>query len=218
MRKNILFLFLSICFAASPALATSTGLNNIPTADVVPEKTLVFQYFTNLSKNSKAEHFTGFKYGLMKNIEVGLDGRIFPEKTSEENLVGQTKMRFIFDKDLAVALGVTNLGDRDKAGKESPFGVLSYNVGFLRLHFGGTTQNDNEGLFAGIDKTVSFLERDFTFRSDIIQTNEQRDTTTSVGFIYDIGHNFLIESWMSFPSESGKEDVLTIKLNYGIKF
>lgn len=218
MRKNILFLFLSICFAASPAFATSTGLNNIPTADVVPEKTLVFQYFSNMAKNSKAEHFTGFKYGLMKNIEVGLDGRIFPEKTSEENLVGQTKMRFVFDKDLAVALGVTNLGDRDKAGKESPFGVLSYNVGFLRLHFGGTTQNDNEGLFAGIDKTVSFLERDFTFRSDIIQANEQRDTITSVGFIYDIGHNFLIESWMSFPSESGIEDVLTIKLNYVIKF
>lgn len=218
MRKNILILFLAICFAASPVMATSTGLNNIPTADVVPEKVLVFQYFSNMAENTKAEYFTGFKYGPFKNIEIGLDGKIFPEKSSEENLVGQAKMRFEFSKDLAVALGITNLGDRDKAGKEYPFGVLSYDANLFRVHFGGTTQNDNEGFFAGIDKTVSLFERDFTFRSDIIQANDQRDTTTSVGFIYDIGHDFLIESWMSFPSESGKEDVLTIKLNYVIKF
>ena len=218
MQKKLQFMVLTMCLAVSPVIATSTGLNNIPTADVVPEKVLVFQYFSNMAENSKAEHFAGFKYGFMKNIEIGLDGRVFPEKSSTENLVGQTKIRFGFDENLSVALGITNLGDRDKAGNESPFGVLSYNTNLFRLHFGGTTQNDNEGFFAGIDKTVSFLERDFTFRSDIIQTNDQRDTTTSVGFIYDIGHNFLIESWMSFPSESGREDVLTIKLNYVIKF
>ena len=218
MRKNIIILLSAICFAASPALASSTGLNNIPTADVVPEKVLVFQYYNNMADESKTEHFTGFKYGPYKNIEIGLDGKIFPEKSSEENLVGQAKIRFEFAKEIAVALGITNLGDRDKAGNEYPFGVLSYDANLFRVHFGGTTQNDNEGFFAGIDKTVSFLERDLTFRSDIIQANDQRDTTTSVGFIYDIGHDFLIESWVSFPSESGKEDVLTIKLNYVIKF
>ena len=89
---------------------------------------------------------------------------------------------------------------------------------FLRVHFGGTSQDDNEGFFAGLDKTFKFLDRDFTLRSDIIQVNNQNDTLTSIGFIYDLGHNFLVESWVSFPSESGKEDVLTVKFNYVIKF
>ena len=75
-----------------------------------------------------------------------------------------------------------------------------------------------KGFFAGIDKTFKFLDRDLTLRSDIIQTDDQRDTTTSAGFIYDLDGNFLLESWMSFPSESGREDFLTIKLNYVIKF
>jgi hypothetical protein len=90
--------------------------------------------------------------------------------------------------------------------------------GFLRVHFGGTGQDNNEGFFGGIDKTFSFLDRDLTLRSDIIQANDQHDTTTSVGFIYNLGNNFLLESWMSLPSESGKEDVFTVKLNYVIKF
>jgi hypothetical protein len=218
MSTKLACFILLCCFITLPALATSTGLNNIPTADVVPKNVLVFQYYSDIGNDKVPTHFAGFKYGLTDNIEVGLDSRFFAEKTSTENLVGQAKIRFEFDEALAIALGVTNLGDRDKAGKESPFGVLSYDFSFFRVHFGGTGQDNNEGFFGGIDKTFSFLKRDFTLRSDIIQANDQRDTTASVGFIYDLGHNLLLESWMSFPSESGKEDILTIKLNYVIKF
>ena len=218
MKKLLISTVLFLSIVTVPGWATSTGLNNIPTADVVPERTLVYQWFSNLENNSKPAHFTGFKYGFMKNVEIGLDGRIFPEKTKEENLVAQAKLRFELSDYLAIAGGITNLGDRARAGKEFPFGVLSRDFGFLRAHFGGTIQNNNEGLFGGIGKTLKFLDRDLTLRSDIIQTNDQHDTTTSAGFIYDLGHNILVESWMSFPTESGKEDVLTIKLNYVIKF
>ncbi len=48
-------------FFTTHVLATSTGLNNIPTADVVPEKVLVFQYFTDLGNDNITDHFTGFK-------------------------------------------------------------------------------------------------------------------------------------------------------------
>jgi hypothetical protein len=130
----------------------------------------------------------------------------------------QGKVRFELSDKLALGLGVTNLGDRDKAGAEFPFAVLSQDMDFLRVHFGGTSQDDNEGFFGGIDKTISFLDRDLMLRSDIIQVNNQNDTITSFGFIYDLGNNFLVESWMSFPSESDKEDFVTIKLNYVIKF
>jgi hypothetical protein len=184
----------------------------------VPERTLVYQWFSNLGNNSKPAHFTGFKYGLMKNVEIGLDGRVFPEKTAEENLVAQGKIALQLCPSLAFAVGVTNLGDRAKAGYEAPFGVLSKDFGFFRAHFGGTTQRNNEGIFAGLDKTFKFLNRDLTLRGDLIQTNDRDDITTSAGFIYDLGRNFLLESWVSFPTESGKEEVATIKLNYVFTF
>lgn len=115
-------------------------------------------------------------------------------------------------------VGVANLGDRDKTGAEFPFVVLSHNLDFIRVHFGGTSQDDNEGLFGGLDKKIRFLSGDLMLRSDIIQVNDQNDTIASFGFIYDLGRDFLIESWASFPTESGKEDTLSIKLNYVIKF
>jgi len=206
------------CLVSGPLWATSTGLNNIPTADVVPEDVLVFQYFGDFGNDNVPDHFVGFKYGPMKNVEIGLDGRIFPEEAEREFVVGQAKLRFELIDDLAGCLGITNLGDRARSGNEFPFVVLSHDFGFLRAHFGGTTQKSNEGFFGGIDKTIKFLERDLMLRGDIIQTNNQRDSTASVGFIYDLGCNFLLESWMSFPTESGREDVVTIKLNYVIKF
>jgi len=96
----------------------------------------------------------------MNNVEIGIDGRIFPENVSEETLVAQGKVRFDLSDSLTVAGGITNLGDRAKAGRESPFGVVSQDFGFLRAHFGGTVQKDNEGFFGGIDKTFKFLDRD----------------------------------------------------------
>ena len=79
MKKLIVYVILLSFFVTVPVWATSTGLNNIPTADVVPENVLVFQYFSELGNDNVPDHFAGFKYGLMKNVEIGLDGRIFHE-------------------------------------------------------------------------------------------------------------------------------------------
>ena len=203
---------------AQTSFATPTGLNNIPTADVVPEKVLVLQAITEAGKNNKPDYFTGFKYGLIKNLEVGLDGRIFPEPALEETLKGQIKYRFAFNEKMAVAFGVANLGDRARLGWEDYYLALSHDFNIIRVHIGGTLQRDNEGGFAGLDKTFSLFERDFTLRTDVIQTNDGHDITNSTGFIYDLGHNVLLESWVSFPTQSGKENVSTIKLNYVMKF
>ena len=218
MRKFSYCILLLSFFITKTVWATSTGLNNIPTADVVPQKTLVLQFISDVGNNNKPDYFTGFKYGLMKNVEIGIDGRIFPEKSLNETFVAQGKIRFELTDSLAVAGGITNLGDRAKAGREYPFAVLSKDFDLFRAHFGGTIQKDNEGVFGGFDKTFKFFERDLTLRSDLIQTNNQNDITASAGFIYDIGHNFLLESWGSFPSQSGKSEFVTIKLNYVIKF
>jgi hypothetical protein len=113
MRKRLVCYILFCVVITSPVLATSTGLNNIPTADVVPKNVLVFQYYSDIGNDKVPAHFAGFKYGLSGNIEVGLDSRFFAEKSSTENIVGQAKVRFEFDEALAIALGITNLGDRD---------------------------------------------------------------------------------------------------------
>ncbi len=218
MKKLIVYVLFFSFFTTAAVWATSTGLNNIPTADVVPKDVLVFQFISDFADNSTPAYMTGFKYGPAKNIEIGLDGNIFPQKGKTETLVAQGKLRFELSDSLAMACGITNLGDRARAGREFPYGVLSQDLGFARVHFGGMTQKNNEGFFGGIDTTLTFLDRDLTLRSDIIQTNDQHDNTASAGFIYDLGKNFLVESWMSFPTQSGKEDVLTIKLNYVIKF
>lgn len=200
------------------ALATPTGLNNIPTSDVVPKKVLVLQGIAEVGNDNKPDYFTGFKYGLLENLEVGLDGRIFPESGLEETLTGQMKYRFELTDLDAVAFGVANLGDRAKTGFEDYYLAYSHNFNWVRLHLGGSLQRDNEGGFVGIDKTVKFLGRDWTWRADFKQSNDAHDTISSIGFIYDLGHNVLMESWVSFPTQEGKEEFTTIKINYVFKF
>ncbi len=218
MKKRILSFLLLTLLVSKYSWATPTGLNNIPTADVVPEEILVLQAFAEIGKDNRPDYFTGFKYGPVKNLEIGLDGKIFPEAALEEYVKAQAKYRFEFWDSTSLTLGIANLGDRARLGWEDYYIVLTQDLGFFRAHIGGTAQRDNEGAFAGLDKTLNFLEKDLTLRTDIIQTNDAHDITASAGFIYDLGHNFLVESWASFPSQSGKEDVFTIKLNYVIKF
>ena len=185
----------------SSALATPSGLNNIPTADVVPQKVFVLQAFMDIGKDNKPEYFTGFKCSPMENLEIGLDGRIFPESTLEETITFQGKYRLKLLDQVGLAIGVSNVGDHAKSGWENPYAVISYDADLFRAHFGGTLQRDNEGFFTGLDKTIAIYQRDLTLRADIIQTNDAHDVTYSAGFIYDLGHNLLIESWISFPVE-----------------
>lgn len=218
MFKYFLALMIVPMFIVQVCWASPTGLNNISTADVVPEKVLVLQAYSEFGEDNKPDHFIGFKYGLIKNLEVGFDGRVFPEADLEEWAKGQIKYRIEFNDKTALSAGIANLGDRARLGWEDYYLVFTHDFGFLRAHLGGTLQRDNEGGFAGLDKTFKIFEKDFTLRTDIIETNDSHDITNSVGFIYDLGHNFLFESWVSFPSQSGKENVTTVKLNYVITF
>lgn len=219
MRKILLLCPLLGLLYTSSAFASATGLNNIPTADVVPEKVLVLQYWGNLARGVGPDHFLGFKYGPFENVEIGLDGRVSSsERDRDEFVAAQGKIRFELADSLAVAVGVANLGDRSRAGPEFPYAVLTRDFGLFRAHLGGTVQKGNEGLFGGIDKTVKLFDRDLILRSDLIQVDRRDDVVASVGFLYDLGHNVLLESWVSFPSASGQEDVLTLKLNFVVRF
>ena len=68
MMRKILYCAIIILFFTGSVWATSTGLNNIPTADVVPENVLVFQFISDVAHNNGPVYTTGFKYGPAKNI------------------------------------------------------------------------------------------------------------------------------------------------------
>ncbi len=219
------------------AWATPSGLNNIPTTDIVPTKTLVVQSWTNLTNNGHPEQFLGFKTGLFKNLEVGVDWKV--HGVAHGHAEFQAKYAFDLYKDVwKGVVGVANLTDnRQHNGYFFPYVATSVDVKWFRLHFGYAPQPHNEAFFAGIDRTFPFLNRNLQLKADAIHYDDKEDVLFSVGFLYDlnpleegpapscpllkvvsdIAKNIVIEGWVSLPS-GGETEVFTLKMNYVIKF
>ena len=205
------------------AFATSTGLNNIPTVDTPPDRTLVIQAFDNLGDDRRPDYVAGFKMGLRpwgQRFEWGLDGRL--GSGDEGPAVFQVKYAVQpWEKLPTVALGAANIAvtedDRRRAGQAFKFPVLTQDFQWLRAHAGFGFQRDNNAAFFGLDKTLKVLERDLMLRSDVIQIQDQQQWMGSAGFIYFVHQNFAVESWVSQPFDHGKS-VFTNKLNLIWKF
>jgi hypothetical protein len=216
-----------VCAVPGRAWGTASGLNNIPTADVVPAGVLVLQQFTNFGSDQETLAHLGFKWGPAKNWEIGLDKRIYASGSGAGvggaggmpagPWVFQAKYRYAAPGGrTAASLGVANVGeDSDVAGDPFPYAVLSHDAGPARVHGGYSWQSDSPAFFAGADKT---LPSGLTLRADWIQANDQDDSVTSFGFIRPITGPWLIEGWISFPSESGVANTFTLKLDYVIEF
>ncbi len=233
-----LLVVICILLVGHSAFGSSSGLNNIPTTDIVPEEVLVFQTWANAGYNRYTQNFVGFKYGLFKDIEIGLDWKA--NDATHCHAMFQGKYAFDIDGDaLRGVVGIADLSDHKKHnGEVFPYSALSLDLEKVRLHFGFAAQPHNEAFFGGFDKTVDFLDRDLQFRFDGIHINDMEDMKLSAGFIYnlapktktnstpssglgkflsDITKNMLIESWVTMPT-TGNQEVYTVKLNYVIKF
>jgi len=221
-------------FFASPAVwASSTGLNNIPTTDVVPKDILVFQTWINSTANQQTQLFTAFKYGPFEDIEVGVDWKANDKAHGHAML--QAKYAFDIDDFWRGVVGFADLSDnRVHNGEFFPFAATSYDLNIFRLHFGYAPQPHNEAFFAGIDKTVLFMERNLQLKADAIHINDKDDAKFSVGFLYEFApangsdqnsqsflenilKNIILESWVTIPTTDDIE-TYTVKLNYVIKF
>jgi hypothetical protein len=216
--RRLLLVVLCLVFASGRAWATPTGLNNIPTTDVVPKDILVLQTWAVLADDA----------------EVGLDWKA--NHDPHGHVAFQAKYAFgLGDDAWKGVIGIANVsGETQHQGHVFPYAATSYDLEAFRLHLGYTTQHDNEGVFAGADKTVSFLDRDLTLRADAIQVNRRDDILYSAGFLYDLRppggeirpglkgawdkltKNLLLESWVTAPSTGSAS--LTLKLNYVIEF
>lgn len=240
--RGLLFAVLLVVFVGSSAWATPTGLNNIPTTDIVPEKVLVFQGWVNTAANTHPQQFVGFKYGLFKDVEIGVDWKA--HDVTHAHATFQAKYAFDIEafgiEDVwRGVVGLDGLSEnRRHNGEFFPYVATSLDIQVVRLHAGYAPQPHNDRFFAGIDKWMLFLDRNLQLRADAIQTTDKKDVLYSVGFLYELGlsnggdkmlqggvaellnnlaKNMILESWVSIPDASGPE-VYTIKLNYVIKF
>src|SRR5262245_9042032 len=70
--------------ASEQIFASSSGLNNIPTADTAPHLTLVIQEYSTFGAKRKPDYTAGFKFGLapwkdsewQNRFEWGLDSHL----------------------------------------------------------------------------------------------------------------------------------------------
>ena len=148
-----------LLLTATAALATPTGLNNIPTADTVPQETFVFQLFSTVGGEADADLNLGFKTGVdfkFAKMEMGLSSHLYPDKGGPVTPHG--KLAVPLGEHLpTLAIGAANVTfrneDRAHAGDEFFYAVASQDFGCFRVH-GGCGLQDGEALpFAGLDKT-----------------------------------------------------------------
>ncbi len=209
-RILLLGLGLAAC-GVRPAWATPTGLNNIPTAEVVGEHELVLQAFSEFGREREPAWFDGFKYGPAPDWEVGLDD-LFAGPGSAGGPTLQAKYRTPLGNRAAMALGAANISnDRSRHGDVFPYVAVSGDLGPLRLHVGRSWQADNQAWFLGMDAAAS---ADLTLRADWIQAADGEESIASLGFICTISPRWLVEGWASFPTEEDAESSYIVKLDF----
>jgi hypothetical protein len=207
-----LFCLRWLAAAVGMGAATPTGLNNIPTGEVVDAGVLVVQGFSQFGEGSEPAWFAGVKYGPARNWEVGLDDSVLGPG-SVGGPVLQVKRRIAAGPAVEFALGAANVSnDRSRHGDVLPYAVASGTiVGGLRAHLGRSWQAGNQAWFGGLSEAVS---PKLTLRGDWIQAEEGHESVASVGFIGELGPRWLGEAWASFPSASGQETTWVVKLDW----
>lgn len=205
---------------AGYAVASPSGLNNIPTGDVAPEKVLVLQAWGTFADGSTPGWVVGAKYGLFKGIEIGVDSSVSSDDVGPLTLQGKYQIPAFGDSlKVQPLVGVANVSaDTDEAGEIDPYLLLTFDVEILRFHLGYSFQSDNFAAFGGLDKTLQVMEHDVTLRADIRQVSDGDEFLGSVGVLCVLPHNLVFEGWGSFPSADGAEVSLTAKLNYVVSF
>jgi hypothetical protein len=199
-------------------LATPSGLNNIPTADTTGEGDYVFQAFTNFGERRRPDNNVGFKTGLGlfgEKFEVGLDGRITPDKGGPA--VAQVKYARGIWQGGTLGVGIANIAfrsqDRDRAGNPFKYGIVTQQLGDkLRVHGGYGFQTDNDSVLLGADYSLKLGSRDLVIRSDVIEINDQDQLLGSLGFLLVINKGLVLESWASKPEDGST--VGTLKFNF----
>ena len=117
MRIKTRALTVTAFAVVSSAFGTPTGLNNIPTADTVPHRTVAVQHFSSFGganqfaapEPGKTSQWMGFKTGWdldPVHLEWGMDSALGTGLSGP--LLFQSKARFSPWEDGMLALGIAN--------------------------------------------------------------------------------------------------------------
>ncbi len=209
------------------AFATPTGLNNIPTADTVPHRTVAVQYFSSFgganqfgtAEPGKSGHWMGFKTGWdfePLHVEWGMDSPLGTGVSGP--LFLQTKARFSPWEDGMFTVGIAGvaLTDIDRSGDAFSYAMLAHDFGFARLHAGYGYQTNGSSFLTGIDRTWTLFGRNFNLNADLAQTRDQRGLITAVGAKYDLTKYIVLETWANVPDRDAAS--LIAKINFVFTF
>jgi hypothetical protein len=225
MHRYSLLLFLACTTAA---LATPSGLNNIPTADLVPHRTVAVQAFTSFgpganqfAANGPGEDsfWMGFKTGWSLspfNIEWGLDSPLFTQQSGPLFFQTRVGMEPWENAKFVVGIAGVALTDTDRAGDPFTYAMLSQDLGFLRAHIGYGIQNNGNSLLVGLDRTWKVFDRNFNLNVDLVQAADQSFWLPAVGWKYDLTKHIVLECWSNFP-EQGRSSHIA-KINFVFTF
>lgn len=226
MKQHAHSLALYALLTAS-ALATPSGLNNIPTTDTVPHRTVAVQAFSSFgganqfAANGPGQHafWTGFKTGWdfsPMHLEWGMDSPIGTDQSGP--LFFQTKARFEPWEGGMFVLGVANVALTDTGRASDPFtyAMLSHDFELFRFHAGYGLQTNGNSFLFGIDRNFKVFERNLNLNADLVQTRDGRGTITALGAKYDLSKHIVLESWLNIPD---REEVSAIaKINFVFTF
>jgi hypothetical protein len=222
-RQIAFAMFACLALAARHAGATSTGLNNIPTADTPGDGEFVIQQINTIAMKGSDDFTAGFKMGLRpwgQHLEWGLDSHFAPNAAGPALFQAKYAIQPWEDWP-TLGAGAANIAvnsdDRHLAGGEFKFAVLSHDFKLLRLHAGYGVQPDNNAVFFGADKTIKFFNRDLMLRTDAIEVENHSQWLASFGGIYFLHKHIALESWFSQPTDHGEPSVV-VKLNFIFKF
>lgn len=211
-------LALSAVLVTTAAFATPSGLNNIPTADTVPDRTVAVQAFDTWGAGTH-DFWMGFKTGWdfsPLHLEWGLDSHLGPQPSGP--LYFQTKIGFVPWQDGQIAVGVANVGLTDTGRASDPFtyAVLTQDLHFARLSVGYGLQTDNNTVLLGLDRSWKVWDRNLNLNADLVQTGDQSGWLTAVGAKYDLSKHIVLEAWINLP-DHGDASFLG-KINYVFHF
>lgn len=210
VRARLVMLGAVLAAGVPGVRATPTGLNNIPTADTVPHRTVALQAFSSFgganqfAANGPGRHsfWLGMKTGWEFkpfSFEWGLDSPVAPGDAGA--LQYQAKANVSPWEGGRLAVGVANvaLTDQDRWSEPFTYAMVAHDFGVVRVHGGyGLQQNGNSMLF-GVDRTWKVAGRDLNLNADLVQVRDGDAWLPSVGAKYVLSKHVVLESWVNFP-------------------
>ncbi|MBE7494421.1 MAG: hypothetical protein HS117_05720 [Verrucomicrobiaceae bacterium] len=227
MKKQTHVLLVTAFSVVSSAFGTPTGLNNIPTADTVPHRTVAVQYFSSFgganqfgtAEAGKSGHWVGFKTGWdfePVHVEWGMDSPLGTGVSGP--LLFQSKARFSPWEDGMLAVGIANIAltDIDRSGDPFSYAMLWHDFHVARLHAGYGYQTNGSSFLFGVDRTWKVFDRNFNLNADLVQSRDQRGLITAIGAKYDLSKHIVLETWANFPDRDRVS--LIAKINFVVTF